>query len=205
MKNNATPPIYSQVAFDIATKIATGELEEGQKFTGRSLMSSQYGVSPETIRRALKQLSDMEIIDVQQNVGAVVISRKNASEYIKKFHVGKTVRELTKKLYGLIEQRNRMDEDIVNLMQQILELNGRFNRSDVLKNYEFEILPDSSLVGKSIKESQFWQNTEGTIVGIRRGEEILLSPGPDIRFEPYDVIVVTGLPDVVEKVMAFIK
>ena len=200
-----TPPIYSQVAFDIATKIATGELEEGQKFTGRSLMSSQYGVSPETIRRALKQLSDMEIIDVQQNVGAVVISRKNASEYIKKFHVGKTVRELTKKLYGLIEQRNRMDEDIVNLMQQILELNGRFNRSDVLKNYEFEILPDSSLVGKSIKESQFWQNTEGTIVGIRRGEEILLSPGPDIRFEPYDVIVVTGLPDVVEKVMAFIK
>ena len=61
MKNNATPPIYSQVAFDIATKIATGELEEGQKFTGRSLMSSQYGVSPETIRRALKQLSDMEM------------------------------------------------------------------------------------------------------------------------------------------------
>ena len=33
-----------------------GELREGQRFTGRSLMGSQYGVSSETIRRAMRHL-----------------------------------------------------------------------------------------------------------------------------------------------------
>lgn len=46
MKQSASPPIYSQVAFDIASKIVSGEIKVGERFTGRSLMGSQYGVSP---------------------------------------------------------------------------------------------------------------------------------------------------------------
>lgn len=62
MKHSDKPPVYSQVAFDIAAKIAVGELKEGDRFSGRSLMSSQYGVSPETIRRALGHLSYLGIV-----------------------------------------------------------------------------------------------------------------------------------------------
>ena len=73
MKIQTKPPIYLQVAYDIAAKIATGVLAEQERFSGRSLMSSQYGVSPETIRRALRLLSDMGIIAVQENVGSQVL------------------------------------------------------------------------------------------------------------------------------------
>ena len=47
---------YLQIALDIATRIARGELAEGSRIYGRSVMSSEYSVSPETIRRALRTI-----------------------------------------------------------------------------------------------------------------------------------------------------
>ena len=43
-KKEKGSPAYLQVAIDIAGQIAEGELREGQRFSGRSLMSSKYGV-----------------------------------------------------------------------------------------------------------------------------------------------------------------
>ena len=53
MRKGHGQPVYSKIAFDLAVKIASGELREGTKITGRSLMGTQYKASPETIRRAL--------------------------------------------------------------------------------------------------------------------------------------------------------
>ena len=41
-------PVYLQIAVDIASRIARGEFKENTKIYGRSVMSSEYGVSPET-------------------------------------------------------------------------------------------------------------------------------------------------------------
>ncbi len=38
--------------------------------------------------------------------------------------------------------------------------------------------PRTPLIGKSIGELKFWQSTGGTIVAIRRGQTVILSPGP---------------------------
>lgn len=204
MRNKATPPVYSQVAYDIATKIATGVLEENSRFSGRSLMSTEYSVSQETIRRAMKQLADMGIIDIQQSSGAIVISREKASEYINKFKASKDVRSLKNELRALLAQRESIDQRIMNLIEQITNLNERFTHSDPLKNYEFEILPNSKLAGKSIKDSEFRQKTQATIVAIRSEGEIDLSPGPDTVFKPYDILVVAGSPSTVGKVRELI-
>ena len=75
MRQSNSPPIYAQVAFDIAAKIASGELKEGDQFSGRSLMSSRYGVSPETIRRAIGHLSDLGVVAIKNNSGSTVISQ----------------------------------------------------------------------------------------------------------------------------------
>ena len=82
MRQSNTPPVYAQVAFDIAAKIASGELKEGDRFSGRSLMSSRYGVSTETIRRAIGHLSDLGIVSVKNNIGSTVLSQKRAAEYV---------------------------------------------------------------------------------------------------------------------------
>ena len=42
MSRSANPPVYSQVAFDIASKIASGEIREGERFTdGRPKVSDE--------------------------------------------------------------------------------------------------------------------------------------------------------------------
>ena len=205
MRNSSKPPVYSQVAFDIATKIASGELEENTKFTGRSLMSTEYGVSQETIRRAFKQLSDMGIISVQQNIGATVLSKQKATEYIEKFQTGKDIRSLKAELRRLLDERETVNARIVALVDQITDLGDRFKSSDPLRNYEFEISPESGIIGKSVRELEFWQNTEATIVAIKSGGRINLSPGPDAVFHPYDILVVAGNPNSVDKVKQLIK
>lgn len=204
MRGSSLPPIYERVAFDLAKKISLGELEERERLGGRSLLASQYGVSPETIRRAVKQLADMEIVAVQDNVGAVVLSRERAAGYIEKFQAGSNVRGLKRELHQLIAERNQLNDRIVELMDRILDLNGRFFKSELLSNYEFEIQPHSHLVGKSLGESGFWQNTGGTVVAVRGGETVTLSPGPDVVFHAHDTLVVAGSPDIVERVKTYL-
>ena len=50
-------PNYLKIAIRIAERIVNGDLTVGQRVSGRSLLAPEYGVSPETIRRALKLLS----------------------------------------------------------------------------------------------------------------------------------------------------
>ena len=78
MNHSPNPPVYSQVAFDIASKIVSGEIKVGERFTGRSLMGSQYGVSSETIRRALGQ----RIRNQLKNVPELQFFLDDSLEYI---------------------------------------------------------------------------------------------------------------------------
>ena len=184
------PPVYSQVAYDIAAKIASGEIREEERFTGRSLMGSQYGVSAETIRRAMRLLCDMGIIAIRQNVGSVVISRQRAAEYVEQYQTHRDLRAMKAQLRQLLRQREELDGQIYETINQITDLGERFQRSDRLRNYEFPLKKDSAVVGKSIGQLEFRQKTGATIVAVRRGEEILLSPGPQLVLQENDVLVV---------------
>ncbi len=205
MRNSASPPVYSQVALDIATKIARGELKKGQKISGRSLTSSEYGVSPETVRRSFSLLSEMGIVDIQKNSGAIILSKQRAVDYILKYAAKKDMRLLRKRLDALILERNRVNDDILDIINQIIDLNERFRNSDPLRSYEFEIPDGSPVLGKTISDSQFWQNTGATIVAIRRGDEIIQSPGPYAVFMPSDCIIVSGDIDVSDRVAKHIS
>ena len=48
-------------------------------------LASEYGVSPETIRKALRLLADMKVVDVKPQSGAVVLSADSARRYIENF------------------------------------------------------------------------------------------------------------------------
>jgi K+/H+ antiporter YhaU regulatory subunit KhtT len=205
MRNSSKPPVYSRVALDIATKIARGEIKEGQRISGRSLTSSEYGVSPETIRRAFWLLSDMEIVDIQKNSGAIVLSKARAVEYIQKFEAKKDMRLLRKKLGELIAERNGLNEQILEIINEIIDINERFRTSDPLRSYEFEIPENSPIIGKTIEDSKFWQNTGATIVALRRDDKIILSPGPYAVFMPNDSVIVSGDVDISERILQFIN
>ena len=68
MENDALPQ-YMRIARSIAQRIADGELMEGEKLSGRSKLSSEYNVSPETIRKAVQVLQDRAVVIVRSARG----------------------------------------------------------------------------------------------------------------------------------------
>lgn len=202
---NIGPPVYSQIALDIAVRIARGELKENTKISGRSKMASEYNVSPETIRRSFQLLQDMKIIEVLQSSGAIIKSRDNALKYIERNNIGNDFRNLKQELNALLKERSNMDKRINDIVSQIIDYSERYRNIKPLYTLEFEIPENSSILKKSITETKFWQNTGATIVAIKRLDDIILSPGPYFVFESHDIIVVTGDMGISQRIQALIK
>ena len=190
MRYSKNMPVYSQVAYDIASQIAKGTLKEGQKFSGRSLMGAQYGVSPETIRRALNLLAGMNIIEIKPNAGATIISLRCAIEYVEQYRADNDLRALKTHLWELVAERDRLNEEIRDIFEKIMDLDERFKNSDQLRTYEFRIKGDSHAAGKTIGELEFRQKTGGTIIAVREDGKLELSPGPSTVLREGDVLVV---------------
>lgn len=205
MKEGITSPIYSQVAFDIALRISRGELKENTKIYGRSVMSSEYGVSPETIRRSLKLLSDMGIVEVRHNSGAIILSREKANQYILRFNKNKDVRMLQKELKELISQQEKANREILNVTEALINNNEKFSKHNPFKIYEAEVQDSSPLMGKTLSELKFWQETGATIIAIRRDDKIILSPGPYAVLQQNDILIFVGDISTVDSVEAFLN
>ena len=137
--------------------VSSGEIREGERFIGRSLMGSQYGVSSETIRRAMRHLSDMGIISVQNNVGSTVLSQKRAREYVEQYQEDKDLRALKAELREMLAQRDTLNEKINATVQRIIDLGERFWRSDRMRTYEFRV-SDGPAAGQSIMRQNHREN-----------------------------------------------
>lgn len=205
MSEKVAIPIYLKIALDIASRIARGEFKENSKIYGRSVMSSEYGVSPETIRRSLKLLSDMNVVEVKQSSGAIVLSKKNAQEYINRFKGRENTQSLNEQLKKLVDEQNKLSKKIINISKMITRSSVKWSHSDPLKNFEVDISKDSPVVGKSIYELNFWHATGATIVAVRRGKEIIISPGPYAILTENDTIIFIGDQSAVNAVTMFVN
>ncbi len=190
MRKDKNPPAYLQVARDIAGRIASGEIQEGERFSGRSLMSSQYNVSPETIRRALGLLAEMDVLSMRQNVGAVVKSRERAARYVDQYGEAAGMRLLREELARLMLERRALDERIEATVQKLADMAERFRYSGDMQTYEFTVPAGARIAGQSIAQSAFRTETGATILAVRRGAQVILSPGPDEKIAPGDVLVI---------------
>ena len=205
LKNSVVPPVYSRIALDIATRIAEGDLKEKSKIYGRSVMSSEYGVSPETIRRALRLLSDMEIVDIRQNSGAVILSKEKAKQYIARFNEHEDIRTLQRQLKDMLSEQENLNRRITEITASIINKNERFSKINPFQIYEAEVNPEASVLGKTLAELKFWQETGATIIAIRREDKIILSPGPYAVLMQLDRLIFVGDIACIDAVDKFIN
>lgn len=203
--SNALQPIYSKIAIDLAARIAKGEYKENTKIHGRSVLAGQYKVSPETVRRALRLLVDMDIIKSIPGSGYIITSRENAIRYVDKFNTGKDFRDLKNELKQLFKEREAINNKILETIDQILDVGERFRHTNPLYTLEFEIPEGSPVCGKTINEINFWHITSATIVAIKRQGKMILSPGPYHEFMPNDIIIVTGEPEISQRINALLQ
>ncbi len=197
-------PKYQQIALDIARRIVKGEFSEGKKLYGRSNLAGLYNVSPETIRRAVSLLEDMDVVISEQGSGIIVKSKAAAYTYIDRFNEKDTLDSLRKELAGLLQTKNEIDKRFDEIITKISDYASSLKNINPYNPVEIEIKKDSHIIGKSISELKFWQNTGATIIAIRRGNDIILSPGPYNEINEEDVLVLVGDENIVKNTMEFL-
>lgn len=199
-----TKPVYQQIAIDIASRIANGEFPEGKKISGRSTLAGQYNVSPETIRRSVSLLEDMKIVSVTHGSGILVESMDLSMNFINQFKEVDSITGVKNSINQLMKQREQLDNKLNQYLDRILDYTVRFKTSNPFAPLEVEIPEKSHVIGKAIGEVNFWQNTGGTIIAIKRGDELILSPGPYMTFQDKDVFVMVGDEEAYDRVRRYI-
>lgn len=181
---------YMRVAVSLAERIAAGELREGEKLSGRSKLSPEYNVSPETVRRALRLLADMKVVEVKEQSGVYILSADNARRYLHLCAGRNDLQEKQRRLRRLLVQQEQLHRQVTELCTAILDETGRTPES--LPNYSCRIPETWAGSGKTVGELQFWQQTGATIVAIHRNLDCIVSPGPCAELYAGDSIVYVG-------------
>lgn len=198
-------PVYQQIAIDIANRIVSGEFTVGSKIFGRSTLAGQYNVSPETIRRAMILLEDMNIVNINQGSGILVKSKEDAFNFVKKFKDIDTMNSVKADINNILNEKTKLEEKLQMSISKLIDYSERFKKSNPFAPLEIEIAEDCSLIGKSIGEVNFWQHTGATIIGIRRENNLILSPGPYAIFTKNDIFIMIGEEGTYERVNIFLK
>ncbi|BAH07540.1 GntR family transcriptional regulator [Clostridium kluyveri] len=185
-------PVYQKIAIDIANRIVAGDFSIGDKLYGRSSLASHYNVSPETIRRAMILLNDMDIVEVTKGSGIIVKSVDNCLKFIGKFKDIDSMNFLKKEMLDLLDEKNILEKKIEGVLNELIDYSNRFTSTNSFIPFEFKIYKGFDIIGKTISECRFWQNTFATIIGIRRRGKLILSPGPYAVFEEDDVFIAIG-------------
>lgn len=197
-------PIYQQIATDIASKIASGHYEVGEKIYARSVLASQYGVSAETARRAIAILSDMEIVDTTKGSGVIIKSAENAIKFIRQYNDVKTVNDLRNEILDKLELQKKENDSLKEQIIELLDKTDRFKSINPFIPFEIRIFKETPYLEKNIAEINFWHNTSATVICIKRNGCLEMSPGPYAVLRENDILYFVGDEDCYERVNKFL-
>ena len=122
-----------------------------------------------------------------------------------KFSAHNDIRHKQRHLKELLKEQNKLSQLIAEEADTIIRINEKFSKTNPFNNYEIDVPGTSPLIGKTLGELNFWQETSATVIAIRRGEHIILSPGPYAAIEPEDTLIFVGELKCVEAVQSFVE
>lgn len=191
-KQRIAIPRYQQIAIDLASQIAKQQYKPGDKIFARSSLASKYHVSPETARRAICLLSDMGIVDATKGSGVLITSVDNAVRYIQQYSGVETMSELRLSILESIEEQTRITARLKAQLTELMDRTERFQNLNPFNPFEITVMEGGFCAGKNLADVNFWQNTTATVIAIRHGEQMLMSPGPDAELCAGDILYFVG-------------
>lgn len=185
-------PKYQQVAVEIAERIADKRYKVGEKIHARSTLASNFNVSPETARKAINVLVDLEIMEVRHGSGAYVVSREKAKDYYDQYQDVQSIQEIKKEMLLSVDNQKKELNHMTTLMNQMVSQMKRVHNFAPFVPYELELTAESAHLGESIQDLNLWHETGVTIIAIQTEKELVLSPGPYAIFNEKDIIYFVG-------------
>ncbi|MDP4158013.1 MAG: TrkA C-terminal domain-containing protein, partial [Bacillota bacterium] len=152
----------------------------------------------------IKILEDVEIVRSTKGSGIIISSKENAFKYINRFSNIASVKDLEKQMNSLITEREKLDDQITETLNKIMDYAVKLRHTNPLAPIEVEVLPDCKHIGKTISELNFWQNTGGTVIGMKRSGKMIISPGPYALILEADILLIIGDEQTYERVVHFL-
>ncbi len=190
--HSASIPKYQQIAIEVASRIASGDLGEGERISGRTSIAGQYNVSPETARKAFCILSDMGIVSSEKGSGMHIRSKQKAIAFLDRFEKLQTIETIRDDIFRSLERQKAEIEHLNIALSHLVMVTEHYRAMNPLMPFVHRITGECKHIGKTIRETEFWQNTGATIVAVKRGEELIVSPGPSVILQENDEVYFVG-------------
>lgn len=205
MAKERTTPRYIKIAQDICGKILTGEYPEGTLLKGRSILGASYGVSPETVRKALNILEKEKVVSSKRGVGVFVDSVLHAQDFANKWKASTQIKDKYANLEALLKEKKELDEKINTAIDDMKD-SFTYQTTEAVKFSTAEVPQNCWLDGKTVGEVYFWNYTEATIVAVIGADNIAKqSVGPDFVLHSGDKILFVGKDDLTyDRVLSFL-
>lgn len=197
-------PKYMIIALDFAKRIYEGEITEGEKVSGRTTLAAEYNVSPETIRKSVKLLHDMKIVETLPQSGIYIKSSERAHDFILKYKDKGSVFEVKTDLKKLLKEKADLENRIQKDIAYLIDNTTRVKKVNDIVIHQTEVPPESPVIGRSLKDLAFRRETGAMVVGVSRNEVTLNAPDPDFILMEGDGLLYVGEENSVEKVRRFI-
>lgn len=181
---------YLSIAYQIAKRISSGQLAEGSRLSGRTLLSSEYQVSSETIRKALKILETYGVVESKERSGIVIVSRRAADDYMHRYMAQKEDRRLIKETETALKELSRAESKAQHLTRKLISVTRTgFFPFDF---FTLDVKDTDSYTGKTLEALQFKTHTGAMVIGYEKAGIFYQNPEADLIIEAHMTLYLLG-------------
>jgi DNA-binding GntR family transcriptional regulator len=202
--NKKDRPIYERVAYEIAIQIANGQYVEGSKIKGRSLASTQFNVSTETMRKALNVLQEHGVILIKEQSGAEVISKAKALSYSEVFKDEVALKNSFQSFHALLDESKTIQQRIKKELSRLQKKYDINHSSTPIRTFDYQLSDNHPLVGQTNQSLNFFLLTGATLYGVV-GTVTLSSPSGEYVFQPFDILYFSGDDTVMHRTTEYLN
>ncbi|MGE4319879.1 MAG: GntR family transcriptional regulator [Acholeplasmataceae bacterium] len=192
---------YENIAYQIAKQINDGKLPLNQKLSGRTLLSSEYNVSSETIRRAIRSLVNYGVVDVKEQSGIYVKSIEQAKSFMDDFNLKQQQKNIKIELIELLEEENKIHSRLDKTMKRLLNSKEFFP----FDYFTIEINQNMKHIGKTIDELDFYQVTGGLIIAFELDHVLYQIPKPSTMLKEDMILYIMGDLTIKKNILKFFE
>lgn len=181
---------YLSIAYQIAKRIVSGELAEGRRLSGRTLLSSEYQVSSETIRKAIKVLETYGVVESKERSGIVILSAKAAESYMGRYVTQKEDRRLIKDTEEALKELSHAESKAQHLARKLISVTRTgFFPFDF---FTLDVDETNPHVGKTLQELDLKRQTGALVIGYEKAGLFYQNPEATLLIEAAMTLYLLG-------------
>lgn len=194
---------YQSIAYEIAKRIVAKRIQEGEKLRGRSILAGEFEVSSETIRKAMRLLENLGVVEVKQRSGIYVISQKAAEIYVEQHRKQSESHRLFVDTMNLLKDSNKVHNMLESHIKKLLETSK--NEVFPFDFFTIKLSSGDQHINEDLKTIAFWQKTHGLVLAVEVDGHLYQAPNPKMSLTPGMTLYVLGDEDVKKKTFSLFK